>query len=398
MWKVGYLLVLVLSAVTGDDHGSDAISHTAETFATQVVETKHFVMFYAPWCGHCKRLAPTWNELAKLYNEKEEKEVIIAKVDCTTETALCAENDVTGYPTLKFFPNGKDGAVRYKGVRDLSALQDFVEEQLGREPEVEAGEAEEGTRPEGPLYDLNEKNFPFFIQTGYHFVKFFAPWCGHCKRLAPTWEDLAKIYADDKNIFISKVDCTQNQQICSNNAVRGYPTLILFKDGQKIDDYSGQRELDDFKTYLQKMTSQKDNKAASTEEKIPERGLGEDEPMAAVFDLNADNFRDAIEEGVTFVKFFAPWCGHCKRLAPTWEDLSKKYSTMDNVKIAKVDCTLYKDICQENKVRGYPTLFIYKNGEQKEEYNGGRDLDSLSAFLDKYVFTGEMKEELRDEL
>jgi hypothetical protein len=45
---------------------------------------------------------------------------------------LCAENDVTGYPTIKFFPNGKEGAIRYKGVRDLNALQDFVEEQLDR--------------------------------------------------------------------------------------------------------------------------------------------------------------------------------------------------------------------------------------------------------------------------
>ncbi|CAG2247296.1 ERP46 [Mytilus edulis] len=62
-----------------------------------------------------KRLAPTWNELAKVFNDKEEQEVVIAKVDCTVETALCADNDVTGYPTIKFFSNGKDGAVRYKG-------------------------------------------------------------------------------------------------------------------------------------------------------------------------------------------------------------------------------------------------------------------------------------------
>jgi len=45
---------------------------------------------------------------------------------------LCAENDVTDYPTIKFFPNGKEGAIRYKGVRDLNALEDFVEKQLGR--------------------------------------------------------------------------------------------------------------------------------------------------------------------------------------------------------------------------------------------------------------------------
>ncbi len=41
-------------------------------------------------CGHCKRLAPTWNDLAVKYAEKEEKDVIVAKVDCTIETALCS--------------------------------------------------------------------------------------------------------------------------------------------------------------------------------------------------------------------------------------------------------------------------------------------------------------------
>ncbi len=41
-------------------------------------------------CGHCKRLAPTWNDLAVKYAEKEEKDVVVAKVDCTIETALCS--------------------------------------------------------------------------------------------------------------------------------------------------------------------------------------------------------------------------------------------------------------------------------------------------------------------
>ena len=72
-------------------------------FKDEVAKSNHFVMFYAPWCGHCKRLHPTWDELGKKYNKDESSEVVIAKVDCTVETAVCSDNDVTGYPTLKFF-------------------------------------------------------------------------------------------------------------------------------------------------------------------------------------------------------------------------------------------------------------------------------------------------------
>ncbi|XP_076082915.1 thioredoxin domain-containing protein 5-like [Mytilus galloprovincialis] len=397
MWKVGAVLLLVFSAVVtadNDDHGSEAVSHTADSFATQVEETKQFVMFFAPWCGHCKRLAPTWNELAKVFNDKEEQEVVIAKVDCTVETALCADNDVTGYPTIKFFSNGKDGAVRYKGGRDLEALQSFVEEQLGKGEE----EKEEEEELAGPLYELNDKNFAGFTETGNHFIKFYAPWCGHCKRLAPIWEDLAKEFdEDDSPATISKVDCTVSQQLCSSHEVRGYPTLLFFKDGQKVEKYAGQRDLSSFKEFIKRMVDQEDENAEREEEKVPEK-VPTQESENGVVELTAGSFKAAIDYGVTFVKFFAPWCGHCKRLAPTWEDLSKKYADIDSVRIAKVDCTLHKELCQERKVRGYPTLIVYKNGEMKEEYSGGRDLPSLETFLDKFVFTGDMKEELPSEI
>ena len=82
---------------------------------------------------------------------------------------------------------------------------------------------------------------------------------------------------------------------------------------------------------------------------------------AAVIDLTDASFEHQTQSstgqttGKWFVKFYAPWCGHCKSLAPTWEDLSDRLEESDvgDVIIAKVDCTKEKEVCNRFKIKGF---------------------------------------------
>lgn len=80
-------------------------------------------------------------------------------------------------------------------------------------------------------------------------VKYYAPWCGHCKKLAPIWDELGEFYKDKPDLIIAKFDATANE--ADGVEIRGYPTLIFYpKDNKAGVDYSGERELQNFKDWL----------------------------------------------------------------------------------------------------------------------------------------------------
>jgi protein disulfide-isomerase A1 len=81
------------------------------------------IEFYAPWCGHCKALAPNYDILGKLYDSHKDQ-VVIAKVDATANDV---PDDIQGFPTIKMYAAGKKEApTTYSGARTVVDLAKFV--------------------------------------------------------------------------------------------------------------------------------------------------------------------------------------------------------------------------------------------------------------------------------
>lgn len=73
-----------------------------------------------------------------------------------------------------------------------------------------------------------------------------------------TWQDLALKHKDNSKLRIGDVDCTINVELCMNQNINGYPTLVLFKNGDRIDEYAGHREIDLFEEFLNKYLHHED--------------------------------------------------------------------------------------------------------------------------------------------
>uniref|UniRef100_H2ZN94 protein disulfide-isomerase n=1 Tax=Ciona savignyi TaxID=51511 RepID=H2ZN94_CIOSA len=115
--------------------------------------------------------------------------------------------------------------------------------------------------------------------------------------------------------------------------------------------------------------------------------LPEDWNKNPVTVLVGSNFQDVAydKKKKVFVEFYAPWCGHCKSLAPIWEKLGEKYTDADDVVVAKMDSTANELSLFE--ISGFPTLkFFPAVGDDEEQrvidYDGDRTVDAMAAFID----------------
>ncbi|VDM57196.1 unnamed protein product [Angiostrongylus costaricensis] len=238
--------------------------------------------------------------------------------------------------------------------------------------------------PQDDVVELTSANFQNKVINGDELwvVEFYAPWCGHCKNLAPEYKKAAsalKGIAKANSTSVGAVDMTQHQSVGSPYNVQGFPTIKIFAaDKNKPSDYNGARTaqaiadavLDAAKKVVSARLGGKSSRGSGGSAGRGGSGGGSD-----VVELTDENFEKLVlkSKDIWLVEFFAPWCGHCKNLEPHWKAAASQLK--GKVKLGALDATVHTVMANKFGIHGYPTIKYFapdSDASDAVEYDGDR--------------------------
>lgn len=469
MWLLNSLVILsVFGAIYGDAEvkTEDGVLVLTTANFDSVIKDNEFVLveFYAPWCGHCKTLAPEYAKAAKELEEKGSP-VKLGKVDATEETELAEKFAVRGYPTLKFFRNASpieygggrqaDDIVNWVGkktgpaAKELKTVEDaetFIKSLsvvvIGFFKDVESAEAktflsvanivddfqfaitsseevyakyeakcgsivlfknfDEGksvydgeSTEEGIKKFVAVQSMPLIVDFNHesaqkifggeiksHLLMFISKEAGHIEKYAEPAKDLARQFRD-KVLFVTiNADEEDHQRILEffgmkKEEVPSMRLIRLEEDMAKYKPKDAELSPENIKSFVQSFLDGK------LKQHLLSQDLPEDWDKTPVKTLVSTNFDEVVfnKDKDVLVEFYAPWCGHCKQLAPIFDQLGEKYKDSETIVIAKIDSTANE--LEHTKITSFPTLKFYKKGDNAAvDYNGERTLEGLVKFVD----------------
>jgi len=461
------LALAIVALATASDVLDLGDSDFADTLADHDIA---LVKFYAPWCGHCKRLAPEFDKASAVLSNSDPP-VALVKVDCTAEGKdTCSKYGVSGYPTLKIFKRGEqtddyngersaDGIVKYmrskagpssKAVADQAAMDKFLGVPeiavVGFFDDASTEIAKQFQKLADSLSDTfrfaHSHNKEVNEKAGYsNNVVIMRP-----KVLQNKFEDSQLKYdGEDTTLYSLKSWVNDNiyglagQRTSSNSDQFKKPLITAYYD---VDYVKNPKGTNYWRNRVMKVAKKFDGKnlnfaIASKDEfsgELSEFGVNDmgDKPvvaarnakdqkfvMEAEFSMDTfeqflndflddkiepylkseaipDNSKEAVKVAVgrnfdelvndetkdVLIEFYAPWCGHCKTLAPKYEELAEMLKDEDSVAIVKMDATA-NDVPSPYEVRGFPTLFYAPKGSKgsPKKYEGGREVDDFLKYL-----------------
>ncbi|KAL8982191.1 MAG: hypothetical protein Q9177_005345 [Variospora cf. flavescens] len=415
--------------------------------------------FFAPWCGHCKALAPEYEEAATTLKEKD---IPLVKVDCTEEADLCKDYGVEGYPTVKLF-RGPDNHSPYSGQRKAPAIISYMTKQALPAVSVLTSESLEEFKTADKVVVVayfaadDKKSNSTFSEVAEGLRDDFLFGATNDADLAKAEGAkqpsivLYKTFDEGKNMFEDKFGKETIEKWVKTSAIplvgevgpetyagymaAGIPLAYIFAetpeerdqlavelkpvaekhkgvvsfatiDAKSFGAHAGNLnlEVDKWPAFAIQETVKNQKFPFDQSKKLTEKDIGafvqdfvdgkidpsvKSEPIpekqeGAVQVVVAHNYKDVVmeQDKDVLLEFYAPWCGHCKALAPKYEELAEMYTAKysSQVVIAKVDATA-NDIPDE--ISGFPTIKLFPAGAKDSPitYSGSRTIEDLANFV-----------------
>jgi len=205
-----------------------------------------------------------------------------------------------------------------------------------------------------PKLDL--KNYASKTEGKTVFLKYFAPWCGHCKKMARDWEMLAEEWTNDENGLVAEIDCTSHlgKPLCEQHGVDAYPT-IKYGDPTDLKDYEFKKL-----SFIELSAFAKDKMTAvcspSKLYKCDDERKAFLEKYMAMDDVELEDFIEAEEDKVVEIE---------KKYKVDLMKLDKRYESWHHLLIAEKEEALAKliDIDLLKSIRSY---------NEKKEWDGAK--------------------------
>jgi len=475
-------LLFVLPALTYAEIEVDdgVLVLTKDNFQSAIDDNEFILVeFYAPWCGHCKALAPEYAAAAKKLAEQGSA-IKLGKVDATEQNDLAEQHNVRGYPTLKFFRKGTpsefnggrqaDDIVAWllkktgppaKDLTTVEAAKEFIESAnvviIGFFKDQDSDKAKVFLDTAASIDD-----HPFAITSNKDIFKEYEAECGNVI-LFKNFDEKKVVYSGESNVDSLKKfvqgnslplivefnhetaqkifggDIKSHLLLFLNKGEEHYDKItdaaravapefrekVLFvaidareEDHKRILEFFGMKteevptarlikleeDMAKYKPDTEDLSSENIKKFVNDflEGKLTQHLLSEELPedwdQKPVKTLVATNFDDvAFKKPTVLVEFYAPWCGHCKQLAPIYEKIGEHFKDNEDVVIAAMDATANE--LPHTKITSFPTIKLYINGDDNKviDYNGPRTFEGLTKFVETKGVEEEGAEEEDDQ-
>lgn len=461
---------LVVVALLVGAHADDVITISGQAQLDELIKKHAFVAaeFYAPWCGHCKKLEPEWSKAATAL-KGHDPEIVLVKADATDKEneSMKGKYGISGFPTLKIFRGDSSQGQAYEGPREADGIVAYLKKQvLPAYSQLETAEAVASAKAASETALLvaylasntsdefktftsvaaalrNDLDFAYVTDHSLleecsgsdctsPFVIIYKKGESEQPRYTGAFTaDLLKTWASAKSLPLVIRFGVASQMRALQKAFQGTgPKLVAFapedgvtaelseqleqaskanadlavvlateKEGKRIIDYYGVKPAGKVAFLIDDPANKakylkEDAKPSDIPEFMREFTEGalekwtKSEPIPAKNDgpvkvVVGRNFEDeVIKSGKdVFIEFYAPWCGHCNKLKPIWEELGQEFEGDESVVIAKMDSTANDNPLEAMAVKGFPTLYFRTAAGEVKKYEGDRSKEDLIKYV-----------------